>query len=186
MKRVDYSTLFFYIYGMGLDSVAPTKVIFLDIDGVLATDSKQSLYTPKDSDKWIKKYDCYPFDPACVEVFNEILNNVEADIVISSDWQKFYTLEQLGDIFELNGIKQKPVDITRQVKVKLSSTNMWDRIVAIKKYVDEHPTIQKYVVIDDMPMLNDFDPKVFAWCRDGIKGIVLDGIKDQIIYTLNY
>lgn len=135
---------------------------------------------------WLEDLDCYPFDPYCVEVFNEILDNTDADIVLSSDWQRHFDLEQLFKIFTLNGVKKAPIDHTRQVKVKMTSMPMVDRVVAINKYLDDHPSIQKYIIIDDMPMYHDFHEQVFAWCYDGVKGIALEGLKDKIILNINY
>lgn len=170
---------------MILDGVEPSKVIFLDIDGVLATSTKRSIFAPKT--KWIKDYDCYPFDPYCVEILNEIIDNTDgAEIVLSSDWQKHFDLVQLEEIFKLNGLKKAPIDHTKQVRVKMTSPQMVDRVVAINKYLYEHSSIQKFVVIDDLPMYNDFHAEVFAWCYDGVKGIALEGIKDKIILNLNY
>lgn len=161
------------------------KVIFLDIDGVLATETNRSLFAPKKL--WIEKFDrCYPFDPICVEILNEILNETDAEIILSSDWQYYFNLENLGEIFLLNGVLKKPVDITRQVRTRLSLSPISDRVTAINKYLESYSDIEKYIIVDDLPLNDSFNPNIFAWCEDVRLGIAMMGIKNKIILSLNY
>lgn len=52
------------------------KIIFLDIDGVLAL----AFGSMKRNNKW----DAYPFDKKAVKVLNKILKETGAEIVLSS------------------------------------------------------------------------------------------------------
>ena len=88
----------------------PKAVIFLDIDGVLAT--SYQYHTNKKN--WHPTYDCYRFDEKCVKVFNDILAQIDATIILSSDWQNHYNLEQLNEIFEWNKVNCK-VDVITEV-----------------------------------------------------------------------
>ena len=70
------------------------KYIFLDIDGVLACDAQMYTNAKKFQKKreWAKELNVlYPFDPICVKVLNEILEATGAEIILSSDWKKFWT-----------------------------------------------------------------------------------------------
>jgi len=62
------------------------RVIFLDIDGVLAP---------------IRRWDRYgDLDPACIQVLNEIVARGGADVVVSSTWRYGKTVAELQAILE--------------------------------------------------------------------------------------
>ncbi len=60
-------------------AMAVNNIILLDIDGVLATE--ESAHQPN------HELFAYPFDKECVIVFNEVLKETDAEIVLSSDWR---------------------------------------------------------------------------------------------------
>jgi hypothetical protein len=63
------------------------KVIFLDIDGVLATNKEFATNRTKFREKhlWAKELRVpYGWNKGCVDVFNEILDATNSEIVISS------------------------------------------------------------------------------------------------------
>jgi len=67
--------------------VISCKVIFLDIDGVLATDDSDYIY----------------FDKKCVEVLNSILEQVPAKIVVTSSWRLHFNLKGLRKMADRGG-----------------------------------------------------------------------------------
>lgn len=153
-------------------------IIFLDIDGVLATVKQFNL--THNSKTWIHKYNCYPFDSKCVRVFNEILEKTDADIVISSDWRLYYTLEELSDIFKINGVVKSPIDITPYHKTSALRPNIV-RGNEILEYVHDN-IVDDWIAIDDMDMyywLGDH----FFMCNSEWEGIKQSGLKEKI---LNY
>ena len=152
--------------------------IFLDIDGVLAT-VKQYNLTPNNK-IWLHKYDVYPFDPKCVKVFNDILTKVDVDIVISSDWRVEFTLDELGDIFEINGVIRPPVDITPFYPTSMSWLEK-NRAGEILKYVKEND-LTNWIAIDDLPLSYWLEDHFFM-CKSEWEGIKQSGLKDKI---LNY
>ena len=158
------------------------SIIFLDIDGVLATDKQYR--TKKTSKSYVTKYDVYPFDKKCVEVFNEILSETNADIVLSSDWQLYWSLEELNEIFKINGVDKSPFDITNQIKVKFTSSTSFDRASAINKYTKTH-NITDYVVIDDLDMTQFFGDEFVYCARGDMEGIKQSGIKNKILKVLS-
>ncbi|MGH2361690.1 MAG: HAD domain-containing protein, partial [bacterium] len=65
------------------------RVIFLDIDGVLAP---------------IRRWDRYgDLEPACIQVLNEIVARAGADVVVSSTWRHGKTVAELQEILQAEG-----------------------------------------------------------------------------------
>jgi len=91
------------------------KIIFLDIDGVLAT----HLQFMMNRTKFRKKYPeantlriPYPFDEGCVKIFNEIIEETGADIVLTSDWKLHWDLDEIDKIFKYNQVVKSPFTFT--------------------------------------------------------------------------
>ena len=114
------------------------KVIFLDIDGVLALNG---FNLPKTKWLWNK---AYPFDKPCVEILNEILRKTNAEIVLSSQWRTYYTDDELDKIFDWKGIVKKPI-------AKTESIDGFTRCMQIESFMEENE-VAKFVIIDDMKM----------------------------------
>lgn len=165
------------------------KVIFLDIDGVLATNKQYMMNRKKFWDKNSIAKDTripYPFDPKCVKIFNEILDTTGADIVLSSDWKLHFSLVELETIFMFNGVNKSPIDITTNDVVSFGNL-VRNRAFQIGEYIQTHK-ITNYVVLDDLNMsnymtiTNDQDKFVLTDDFEGIKKV---GLKDKIIKILN-
>src|SRR5204862_5948491 len=74
------------------------RVIFLDIDGVLAP---------------IRRWDRYgDLEPACIQVLNEIVARGGADVVVSSIWRHGKTVAELQVILESKGCTGRGRDRT--------------------------------------------------------------------------
>jgi hypothetical protein len=165
------------------------KIIFLDIDGVLATHKQYMRNRKKFWDKNELAKDLkipYPFDPKCVKVFNEILEETGAQIVLSSDWKYHWDLENLDKIFKFNSVNKSPIDIT--VKEDISMGNLTkNRAYQIGEFIQRNE-LTNYVVIDDlnisnyMEITNDQDKFVLTNDFEGIKQM---SIKEKIIKILN-
>ena len=102
------------------------KVIFLDNDGVICLSNnwggrfkKRREHTEKfealPDNKMPVQYRFDNFDRKAIEVLNSILEETDAEIVVSSDWQNFATLEELGTYYESQGIIKKPIGVTKEV-----------------------------------------------------------------------
>jgi hypothetical protein len=112
------------------------KVIFLDIDGVLAVS--------KDSDIEKELFLAgiyYPFNPECVNILNTIITNSEAEIILSSDWRITLNLDKLNEIFIKNNVIKSPKDIT--------PIGLEHRGLEIKTFLKYYST-KKFVILDDM------------------------------------
>ena len=82
-------------YTSSVGTEDPTRrVVFLDIDGVLAP---------------IRRWDRYgDLERACIEVLNEIVSSARADVVVSSTWRHGRTVAELQAMLEAEGFTLAP------------------------------------------------------------------------------
>lgn len=131
-----------------------SKVIFLDIDGVLNTGwwySQMDRNTPKD------KYG-YAFDPISVANLKKILDETGAEIVISSSWKSF-GLTELETMWHDRGLPGRLIGITPNtvsdellLNADLDHMELFSvRGMEIKEWLDKYgKKVRHYVIIDDM------------------------------------
>lgn len=161
-----------------------TKIIFLDIDGVLATNREYETNRTKFREKysWAKELQVpYGWNKECVEIFNEILDITNADIVISSDWRFHWDLDGLDKIFKANGVKKSPIFETIKNKRKMTSELEDDRSYQINEWVSLNKP-DKWVAIDDMNLKNLGYNFIMTKDSEGLKE---SGLKEKIINILN-
>ena len=161
------------------------KVIFLDIDGVLATNKEFAMNRTKFQTKHPEAMEIripYPFNPGCVKILNEILENTNAIIVLSSDWRFHWDLKDLDKIFKFNSVVKSPVAITSKIKRKMSSDLEDDRAFQIKTYVNDMLP-DTWVAIDDLNLSSLGSNFVKTKDSEGLKQT---GIKEKIIKILNH
>ena len=104
------------------------RVVFLDIDGVLAP---------------IRRWDRYgDLDPACIQVLNEIVARSGADVVVSSTWRHGKTVAELQEILEAEGFTGFVLDKTP------TGAPGADRGEEIAAWLAEHAVVG-CVIIDD-------------------------------------
>lgn len=152
------------------------KVVFLDIDGPLATDDC-FLVTEFKFGKRI-----YKWNPLCVAVLNEVIKETGAVIVLSSDWRRYFTTEDLDGIFKWNNVIVSPVAITDTDKYKMSSSLELDRIHQIGRFLEKN-TIKNWVAVDDLNLKSDIVTNFVQ--VGGEEGISANGIKEKLILFLN-
>ncbi len=118
------------------------KVIFLDIDGVLVTRNSikyQYLNFPNDTD--------IQFGKKAVKNLNKLIRLTKARIVISSTWRLFHSLEELQNIFKKQDIKGEIISTTSVEKATIEEDI--PRGQKIADWLEQHPEIKQYVIIDD-------------------------------------
>ena len=160
------------------------KFIFLDIDGVLATDEEFMTNRTEFRTKNPEAKELgipYPFNSDCVKIFNEILEQTDAKIILSSDWRLHWNLEELDKIFKYNGVIKSPEATTSFSKWKMSSSLQLDRIKQIEQYV-HYSEITHWVAIDDLNLSDLGDRFVRTTDNEGLKEL---GIKNKILNILN-
>ncbi len=131
-----------------------SKVVFLDIDGVLNTKwwyTQMDRNTPKD------QYG-YAFDPRAVANLKRIVEETGADIVISSSW-KCMGLSQMEDMWEERNLPGKIIGITPNsvsdemlLNADIDSIELFHiRGEEIKEWLAKHgKRVCNYAIIDDM------------------------------------
>jgi len=150
------------------------KVIFLDNDGVICLANnwgsrfkkqKRSIAeTVADRDLPVEfRFD--NFDQKAIKVLNQIIEETDAEIVISSDWRTWATLEELGEFYLSQGIVKKPIACTPLMKnfddsaFQLFWYKRWlerIRITEIQQWLKGTP-VDKWVAIDDLNMSLEFN-----------------------------
>lgn len=123
------------------------KVIFLDIDGVI--NSERTCYAygslPHDSqDKF--------FDEVAIGMIRKLCMQTSADIVLSSSWRYHHDYRDLAKSLHLPIIDATTTNNTTYVP----------RGVEIQEYLDYHPHITHYVIVDDNSDMLDSQQENFV------------------------
>lgn len=111
-----------------------SKVIFLDYDGVLTTPASD-----------------YVFMPECLERLGKILSNTQAKIVISSSRRGLTLEDTLESITDPNNphVRNVPFPFTEDIIGITPHTIAWLRGQQIEAYLEGHPEVKAYVILDD-------------------------------------
>jgi hypothetical protein len=117
------------------------RVIFLDIDGVLAP---------------IRRWDRYgDLERACIQVLNQIVTSTEAEVVVSSTWRHGKTVVELQEMLEAEGFTGRVVDTT-----PLGEAGA-DRGEEIAAWLAQH-VVHGYVILDDHVDMGDLRPRLLV------------------------
>lgn len=119
------------------------NIIFLDIDGVLASYLKM---------KWIDEKGP-AFVDYSVNALNKLIEKTNSDICISSSWRIGRTIDELQNILEKRGVKCNIVGTTDR---------FGDRGEEILKWLDENKQYTDYIIIDD-EMSDIIEHIPFSW-----------------------
>lgn len=129
------------------------KVLFLDFDGVFNSEQSKVFWENlKDQDAWEK--DIKNFNGGMLEMFAKeycpialsnmehlLRRNPEVKIVVSSSWRTSRTVQELKEVFKSPLISAAIFDKTESFsKVRGNE---------IQKWLDEHPEVTHYVIVDD-------------------------------------
>jgi hypothetical protein len=187
------------------------KVIFLDHDGVICLSNNWGSRFKKQAKVRTKltqsvrelpvdaRFD--NFDKKSIKVLNEILEQTGTEIVISSDWRIWCSIEEMGDYYESQGIIKRPIGYTGNVidESKVTWHRNWDlegtRSLEIQGWLSEHPEVTHWVAIDDLNMgktgLHYSTEFEHEWGLDNFvltplsnEGIKQVGIKDKVMSYL--
>ena len=196
------------------------KILFLDHDGVICLDNnwgsrgkKQAKWGGRKLSMSLKEipleYRFDNFDKKAIDVLNEILETTGAEIVVSSDWKAWASIEQMGEYYEMQGIIKKPIAYTKnlgQCSFQDTKSFIWSvtydleqsRYVEITQYLMDHPEITHWVSIDDLHMgrhvedskygafdRDDWGLENFVWAPRPSEGIKQSGVKEKILKYLS-
>jgi len=202
------------------------KVIFLDNDGVICLSNNWGSRHKKQKE-WggLKlsmsmreiplEYRFDNFDTKAVKVLNSILEETGAEIVVSSDWRLYASIEELGDYYEAQGIIKRPIDGTEifhytnwledglikdhgEFPWSRNESREQERHFEIKRWLRDHPEVTHWAAIDDLHMgvhvenssygpfdREDWGLENFVWTPRDFEGIKQSGIKDKVLKFLN-
>lgn len=165
------------------------KVIFLDHDGVicLSTEWGSRFKNKEGLDSVFDR-----FNDKAIKVLNEILDETDSEIVISSDWKLHCTLEQMQELYKIRGIKKPPIAFTDSiVDIKGLDYLEYNRQLEIKDWLLKHPEVTHWVSVDDLNMSPEFCKKYgsegltnFVLTPRSNEGIKQSGIKEKILKFL--
>jgi hypothetical protein len=196
------------------------KVIFLDHDGVICLSTEwgsrykkqRAYFTEANPRQGLAqngpvdvRFD--NFNRKAISVLNSIIEETDAEIVVSSDWTRWATVEEMGDYYEMKGIVKRPIAFTPDLKDCTSHLDQvfiwskdWDleqcRAVQIKQYLHDHPEVTHWVAIDDLNMgfhykdkhwgetERDWGLTNFVLTPKSLEGIKQSGVKDKILKFL--
>ena len=199
------------------------KIIFLDNDGVICLSNNWGSRGKKwkkyrlDNPEASSIYKEAPvnvrldnFDTKAIKILNEVLDETGAEIVVSSDWKRWASVEEMGEYYEQQGIIKKPIDFTPNLgqctwyieayPAGFIWSRAWEleqtRSIEIKQYLVDHPEVTHWVSIDDLRMgktgLDYSIPYEHEWGLDNFvetplssEGIKQTGIKEKVINYLN-
>ena len=167
------------------------KIIFVDIDGPLAwgtwRDGRISL------DECFEAFTIpYPWVKEDCQALQTICDETNAELVVSSDWKKYYSITQLRTIFQHYNIYSPVIDITTHQNLwnKMSRPNSeWKRAAEITKWVKDNK-ISNWISIDDMQLNKQYKwmkPKVPQWRHIQVDGDFGYGgrLRDKINECIN-
>ena len=134
------------------------NVIFLDVDGVLNSDrsfiagfekTKQYRSNPDnlDDEHFINKVTIFSIDSVAVNLINRVCDICSAKLVISSTHRKHFRdtedkLIRMQEYFESFGIQ-------REYVIGWTKSLYRIRGIEIKDWLDDHPEVSNYAIVDD-------------------------------------
>lgn len=158
------------------------KIIFLDIDGVLNCESDMGT-----------KYDarlntpCHFYSTRCRDNLNTLLEQTEANIVVSSTWRLGETIESMQDILIQMGVIGEVIGLTPRLHGEASLRG--NEILKWIKDNQDHIGVpyyqyRTYVILDDDSDMLYWQKDNFV-CTDRYSGLT---IKDcnKAMMMLNY
>ena len=191
------------------------KIIFLDHDGVICLSTEwggRFKKQKKAGRKLSQSVSSLPvksrfdnFNKKAINILNEILEETNAEIVVSSDWKRWANIEEMGEYYESQGLKKKPIGFTKflqdcEVPQNFPWSRTYDleqsRSLEIKQYLQEHSEITHWVAVDDLNMgipqtnetwgdvVMDWGLTNFVLTPKGNEGIKQIGIKESILSYL--
>jgi hypothetical protein len=128
-----------------------TKIIFLDIDGVINASDLPPLY----GEGWPESH----LETHLIEKVNEIVKITDAQIVISSSWRIRFNLAELTEMLKNKGLKAKIIGVTPRIKRRFGKVVL--RGEEIQDWLDAYPyKIEKFVILDDVADMGHLMPRL--------------------------
>lgn len=164
------------------------KVIFLDIDGCLNSKERWArcvrLMGPE---FWVQ--DRPLIDVAALERLSALVRRTGARVVLSSTWRLTYPLEAIArNLYRLGlpagcliGATPATADCGKVINVEIDGLDVEVRGLQIQRWLDEHPEVVAFVILDDMDDMAHLMPRLVqtTWERG-----LLDEHVERAVYML--
>lgn len=145
-----------------------TKIIFLDIDGVLVHNKINLRETVH-----IKDLELHPADTKCITILEDIIKQTDASIVLSSTWRMFGFNIMKRWFNHFSGLLcERLIDFTPTMHHIIFN----QRFTEISTWLVKHPETKKFIIIDDdsvVPaensILKNFIHIKNGWVQEGIQ-----------------
>jgi len=171
------------------------KLLFLDHDGVICLSSEWGGRF-KNGEGLDSAFD--RFNSKAIKILNEIIEETDCEIVVSSDWKYHCTLEQMQELYRIRGIKKSPIGFTTKclpgdTKFFNSNDDLEEsRSHEIKEWLSTYDNITHWVAVDDMDLSVRTGPiSGYLWGLTNFvhtpksnEGIKQSGIKENILKFL--
>jgi len=148
------------------------KILFLDHQGVMRLDPVC----------WLAgKPELQDFDKGAVQILNEIIKETDCEIVVSSDWKLWVSLEEMKDFYISQGIIKSPIGYTLDKSSEIMSLDDLARlrVEEITQWLDDSDVLI-WVAVDDLD-LRKLERFVFIESSLGIKSKkVIKEIKEYL------
>lgn len=136
------------------------RVLFLDIDGVLNDNGYISSAQPGDGSLSIvdaSYSNAHEIDPERVALVNAIVERTGCEVVLSSAWRLLFGLERVAAWLRERGARFTLLDQTPGAGSVVAQNRVWPRFSRwlprrsdeIQAWLDEHPSVEAWAVIDD-------------------------------------
>ena len=168
-----------------------SKILFLDIDGVLNTERQHDRCVETGA-AYVDNFG-YDFDPVAVANLKKIVDETGADIVISSSW-KFWGLSTMQKLWDSRGLPGKILDVTPNnvsdellLSVDLSRMDMpAGKGSEIKEWLSASgQNVIHYAILDDVPDMLPEQQSHFVQTDPRI-GITQDDVNKVISILTDY
>ena len=126
-----------------------SPILFLDIDGVLNSQTYANSYTEEEWENltYFERH----IDNKAIQLINYICDNTKAQVVISSTWRYGRTVEQLQDILNSRGGTFKIIDKTPEYDIRYRGYEI-DAWISKNRSKDENGDyfeFANYAILDD-------------------------------------
>lgn len=129
------------------NSIFMKKIIFLDFDGVMVTDRYQEQLMTSGSP--LRDEHGVKFDPVCAENLRRIINNTDADVVVTSTWKMEMGLDGIRKMWSDRNLPDKVIGITPDIDILHRGNE-------IETWLGRQTGSVRYAIIDDCPILDFF------------------------------
>jgi hypothetical protein len=125
------------------------NVIFLDCVGVVAGGeyAKNIHSFPGDS---MFRQCLNEIDPRAVALLNQIVDQTQAKVVITSTWRTKFGFEMVERMLQKHGFTGEVIDGTPQTDGIRGNE--------IQAYLDNEPSVEKFVILDDGDVTKELSP----------------------------